>query len=135
MTRRLPENGSGELVSFVRETLGCGCPDEVLARIRVGRGVDGAPCLDVGGRLMVAVIPYEDLDRLIDSFPDTVERSRRERDLRGFNRVRMVVVHASPEVLGETLDDMLHTITAADDRVHVHVLPPDVVPEVLIVSD
>jgi hypothetical protein len=129
------QGGATDLVRFVRETLGCGCPDDTLARIVVERGADGSPGLDVGGRLLVATIPHEDLDGLIDGFPEVVERLRSERDRRGFNRVRIVVVHPSPDALGETLTEMLGAVLAADNRVHVHVLTPDELPKTLIDSE
>ena len=45
---------------FVRNTLGCGCPDEVVARIGYQEGIASPSCtynrMDVGGRLLVLVV-------------------------------------------------------------------------------
>ena len=137
MTEAGPEaarsvDGADELRRFVTEALGCGCPDEVLARIRVEHGDGGEPGLDVGGRLLVRVVSERGLDELIRNFPDTVEGLRAERDRRGFNRLRLVVVRRSAGPLEETLSGMLGLVSGSDGRVHVHVVPPESVPAVLL---
>ena len=60
-----------ELIRFVREILGCGCPDEVLARITEDASERAEAGLDVGGRLLVRVLSAQDVDSLIGDFPDT----------------------------------------------------------------
>lgn len=125
---------TSEIVRFVREILGCGCPDEVVARTVIDRGEGGEPGLDVGGRLLVRVLPSDDVNGLIDVFPETVERLRRERDRRGFNRLRLVV-HSVSEVAADTLQEMLPIIAAADDKVYFHAVSGDELPAVLASSN
>jgi hypothetical protein len=125
------EDPSGGLIRFVRQTLGCGCADEVLARISLDESEAGESGLDVGGRLLVRVLEAEDVDRLIESFPDTVERLLVERDRREFRRLRLVVCHTHPVVMGEVLDGMLELIETADERVYVHALEHDCLPSIL----
>ena len=127
----MPVDSGVDLIRFVRETLGCGCPDEVLARIAIDASDAGEGGLNVGGRLLVRVLLSEDVDQLIESFPDTVERLREERDSRGFRRVRLVATHPRPAVLREVLDGMLDLIVAADERVYVHVLEQEELPSML----
>lgn len=122
---------ASELVEFVRGILGCGCPQEIVARTTIDRGETGEIGLDVGGRLLVRVLASEDLDRLIDVFPETVERLRAERDRRGFNRLRLVVAHDRTDLVADVLAPMLRLIPAADDRVHLHVIRPDQLPATL----
>ena len=66
MTGRRPDAAAAsetaaELVRFVRATLGCGCPDDVLARIAIDVSEGGEPGLDVGGRLLVRVLSGDDM--------------------------------------------------------------------------
>jgi hypothetical protein len=125
------EETTAELSRFVRETLGCGCPAEVLSRIAVEDLDSGGRGLDVGGRLLVRLLPSESVDHLIDGFPDRVLRLCDERDRRGFNRLRMVVICDHPEEVHEALSEMLAIIAPSDDRVHVHALPPGSIPSAL----
>jgi hypothetical protein len=120
-----------ELVRFVRDTLGCGCPDEVVSRTVVEVATDGVRGLDVGGRLLVRVLPAADRDRLITDFPESVERWLSERDRRGFRRLRLVAVDDEPAAVAEVLEAMLAAIVADDDRVAVHVVSSEVLPAVL----
>jgi hypothetical protein len=122
------EDTSAGMIRFVRKTLGCGCPDEVLARIAVDASETGEPGLDVGGRLLVRVLGSDDVDRLIDRFPETVERLIAERDRRGFRRLRLLVCHSHPAVLGDVLDGMLGLVATADERVYLHTLKHDDLP-------
>jgi len=126
-----PGEEADELIRFVRTTLGCGCPDEVVARIVVDCSEDGEPGLDVGGRLLVRVLSTSDPERLIETFADTVERLRAERDRRGFNRLRLVLAPPGSELVGERLGATFAGVAAADDRVHLHVAGADVLPAVL----
>ena len=126
-----PADGPVSLVRFVRDTLGCGCPDEVLARIALDVSEAGEPGLDVGGRLLVRVLPVAGAGRLVDDFPETVERLVAERDRRGFRRLRLVVCDSQPEVTADVLQGMLHLIVAADEFVYVHVLKHQQLPPML----
>jgi len=123
---------TGELIRFVRETLGCGCPDEVVARTRVDSSDHGEPGLDVGGRLLVRVLPTNDLERLVEAFPETVARLRAERDRRGFNRLRLVLAPPGSEVAVERLGAIIDGLAAADDRVHLHAAGTGDLPAVLV---
>lgn len=123
-----------ELVRFVRDTLGCACPDEVVSRTVVEVAMDGLRGLDVGGRLLVRVLPAGERDRLIADFPEAVERWLSERDRRGFRRLRIVAVDDRPLVLAEVLEAMLAAIVPDDDRVAVHVVSSEVLPTALTVD-
>lgn len=120
MIGRAAPDGRDLLIRFVREVLGCGCPDEIVEQTVVDRSDRGEGGLDVGGRLLVRVLHSDDLDSLIDGFPETVRRLREERDRRGFHRLRIVLAHNAPEVVDEVLSEMLPLLGAADDKVHLH---------------
>jgi cytosine/adenosine deaminase-related metal-dependent hydrolase len=126
-----PTEKADELIRFVRETLGCGCPDEVVARITVEISENGERGLDVGGRLLVRVLPTDDVERVVETFPETVERLRRERDRRGFNRLRLVLAPPGSELVGERLTAALDGLAAADGRVHLHIAEAGDLPAVL----
>lgn len=122
------------VIRFVRDTLGCGCPDEIVARTAVEETEDGEKGLDVGGRLLVRILGSDDLNVLIAEFPETVERLRSERDRRGFQRLRMVVVHPEAEILAQVLSQMLPVLAVADDLVHLHAVTRPELPPALAVE-
>jgi hypothetical protein len=119
---------SDGLIRFVRQVLGCGCPDDLVARTVVESAGDDLVGLDVGGRLLVRLLPSGDLDGLIADFPETVERLVAERDRRGFNRLRMVVVHPEHDAVATTLEAMLELVPSADERIHIHAVPSGSIP-------
>jgi hypothetical protein len=116
-----------ELVRFIRSTLGCGCPDEVLRSIRVSRGAE-AVSLDVGGRLLVRLVRASGLD-----LGEAVTAGRAERDGSGFNRFRLVAIGADAEELDRLQREWSRL--AVDDRLHLHTLGPEAVPEGLSLHD
>lgn len=117
-----------EFVRFVREVLGCGCPDEVVARTVVDASDGGESGLDVGGRLLVRVLKPVDPDRLVEGFPEAVERLRAERDRRGFNRLRLVAVHPRTEDLAPVLTEMLSILAPGDNQIFVHAVAAEQLP-------
>ena len=120
------------LVRFVRETLGCGCPDEVLAAISCQPGADPDGhrwTLDVGGRLLVWVVTADPTSAHTVVAQD-LQEGIEERNRRGFNRFRLVVVSRDQLVAGAARAAFA-TANSPDDRVHLHVVPPELLPEAL----
>lgn len=117
------------LRGFIRNTLGCGCPDEVLDRIDYTRSdiaqepVVKLTRIDVGGTLLVYVIEGEDdLNRLGDILPVILSTGLVERARREFNRLRVVVATSSPDRLRPALESLFSASAPADDKVHLHVV-------------
>jgi hypothetical protein len=111
------------LESFVRETLGCGCPAEVLRDIRVeppSDRCDGA--LRVGGRLLVLFLRLASTDQCRHRLPGVLEHGRARRDAEGFNRIRYVVFTADEAVIREA-QALFERALEGDGRTHLHCLP------------
>jgi len=130
---------------FVQNRLGCGCPEEVFETIEYGpiTGPNSTRGLSVtiGGRLLVwftIFLPtpnHHGFHAYSDFVKDILKDGRDERDSRGLNRFRLVLV--SDKGKGE--EEQLLTITARslemlledgkDDKVHVHVMGLEKIPE------
>ena len=120
---------------FVREELGCGCPEEVFDDIRI----EAAPrelaagansrLLVVGGRLMVLVVEPGDSDPPTVAVSQLLDRGARLRDDRGCNRFRLVLV-SSPE--RAVLERGLPDLSMPDERTHIHVVPPVRLPDLSV---
>jgi hypothetical protein len=114
-----------QLQRFIRDTLGCGCPDSVLEAIAPLEGPDalaGIPvrlALDVGGRLLVLVVSAQTIDGV--ALPAALGEGRELRDARGMNRFRLVLE-------GEVAPGLIEALSMPDERVHVHVVAAGEVP-------
>ena len=115
--------------AVVRDALRCGCPDDVFDDIQVGLPVlfgthelsSGIEIL-VGRRLLLTLLPFQDLRTPEEEVRLVLENGRKVRDQHAFNRFRLVIVgdfdmeqRHQLEQLGEHLAD----------RVHLHVLDCD----------
>lgn len=110
---------------FVREVIGCDCPDEVFSEVRIRRGSSAIQAcatdceLRIGGRLTVVVT--SEPTALSDSIlAQALAEGRRARDDAGFNRLRLVV--RSPAIEEPWLSAAFQSAPARDDRTHLHVV-------------
>jgi hypothetical protein len=121
--------GDHAVVRFIRDVLGCGCPDEVLRTIRIDRPWHASEVaaelvrIDVGGRLLVWLLAVggrpTDLAGLVTSAA-TVGLA--ERDRMAFNRLRLVLASPDPsEIAGPALE-AFDAHRWPDDRIHLHVV-------------
>jgi hypothetical protein len=120
---------TSRLRTFIRSTLGCGCPDEVLQWIdcthttvncdqdtRLSR-------IDVGGQLLVYVLHASgNPHQVAATLPAIVASGLVERDGAGFNRLRVVVAADDPATLRPTAERIFSESAPVDDRLHLHVV-------------
>jgi hypothetical protein len=118
---------------FVREVIGCNCPDEVFRHIKVQRGSSAvkacsADCeLLIGGRLFI-VVTSEPLARLAPRLAEVVAEGKRAREERRFNRFRLVVLTGNPADEGNEFFRAFESVADKDERTHLHVLAKGEVP-------
>jgi hypothetical protein len=117
------------LRTFIRSTLGCGCPDDVLEWIqcthtelaqeqdtRIAR-------IDVGGQLLVYVLEIEGYDRRAEeALPAVISAAIVDRSTSCFNRLRVVVAVDDPDEMRPRLEDVFNRSAPADEKVHLHVV-------------
>lgn len=120
-------SGADAVKRFVRGTLGCGCSDEVFAKIELEQEVlqsgEHSIRLVIGDRLLVWAIgssaehaSHIDLARRI---ADGIEL----RDARGLNRFRLVLGVVQPRPVEDALQLSFAKLPLPDDRIHLHVVP------------
>lgn len=116
-----------DLERFVRETLGCGCPEEVFAEIE-DSGAGDPRRIAVGGRLLVYLVSPPHGALTPEQLEGYLVRGRQERDALGFNRFRLVIAvgerTGDPAGLGRAFEHL----RAGDDRLHLHLVPADALP-------
>ncbi len=117
------------LRDFIRTTLGCGCPDEVLDLIDFTRtDLAQKPAvkltrIDVGGQLLVYVLEGEEnAQRLQDVLPAIISTGVIERGRHEFNRLRVVVGSDRPEELRPVVERIFGASAPRDEKIHLHVV-------------
>ena len=117
------------LRTFIRTTLGCGCPDDVLEWIQcthteLTQAEDTRITrIDVGGRLLVYVLEIEGPDRRAEeALPAVIAAATVDRATSCFNRLRIVVAIDNPEDMRPRIERTFNGSAPADDKVHLHVV-------------
>jgi hypothetical protein len=118
---------------LVRDRLGCSCPEAVFARIGLDYRGGSPPEVDlrIGGRLLVHLRRPGAAPDAEAALPEWLARGRDTRDAEGLNRFRLVLGLAADSADVERLQARFRTLSGGDRRLHLHLLPPDELDEVL----
>ena len=123
------------ITRFVREVIGCDCPDEVVRHVEVRRettAVKSCPVdyeVRIGDRLLV-VVTSESVDVLSRSrLEQVISEGKRARDDGKFNRFRLVVQARNAAEDKEKLLRAFEAVSARDEKTHVHVVGQSEVPD------
>jgi hypothetical protein len=127
---------AGDVESFVRATLGCGCQDEVFRSVSIRQVPAAARQLAhtemlVGSRLLIRVFEAPPDPAAATWLERLVADGRAERDRHGYNRFRLVVVVPAPTRATGGRTDLAARFaraSAGDERVHLHLLTSDQLP-------
>jgi hypothetical protein len=126
---------TSRLRTFIRSTLGCGCPDDVLEWIQcthtelTQEDDTRITRIDVGGRLLVYVLEIEGPDwRAEEALPAVVAAATVDRATSCFNRLRVVVAIDDPEEMRPRMEHIFNGSAPADEKVHLHVVRPTELP-------
>jgi hypothetical protein len=119
---------SDSLVRFIRQTLGCECPDEVVQSIDcdsefMAPNTDWRTArLDVGGRLLVYVLEVAHTSVLSSLVPTVVEAGIADRNRNKFNRFRLVLAATDADEIEGSAGRLFDTCYCPDGRIHLHVV-------------
>jgi len=110
---------------FVKNTLGCGCPEKVFENIDVSK----LPTLEhekevtrivVGDTLLIYIIRPEPSGNFVDSIESICLAGKTDRDINNYNRFRLVVSSFEDEVQQEKVSERFSKIFNTDDKMHIH---------------
>lgn len=116
---------------FVRDVLGCECPDSVFDTIHVRTdarelgGIALRTAIDVGGRLLFCVAESDDAERISRSLDDVFRAGRAIRDRDGLHRFRLVIATDDAAAALPVLATAFENLHGKDDRQHLHVVERD----------
>ncbi len=119
--------GHDSIKSFIRGTLGCGCPEEAIRSIdcrfhvRLRNDATVACAVIIGSRLLVYMI--DDVDGSVDEkcLAFYLAEGTKERESKGLNRFRLVIATDSTSVR-QRLKNAFEALNNEDDKVHLHVI-------------
>lgn len=113
---------------FVRQVLGCECPEEVFKRIEstsslpLDSGIILRSRLNIGNRLLIYVVMAESGTFVKETLPELVKTGMAERDGKGFNRFRLVLASDDRKGIEDIAERTFNSLLLRDEKVHLHVV-------------
>ena len=122
---------------FIKDQLGCGCPDQVFLSIRITHQpgcFDGLPVeslLEVGGRLLVAIVEQGNWRELGNHLKEIIHEGKSFRDDNGFNRFRLVIPTEDEETR-RIIQRVYDSLASKDEKIHIHFVTLNEIPDELV---
>ena len=112
--------------TFVRNTLGCGCPEEVFEYMDCQSNITLNDVvlrnrINIGNRLLIYIVEVHNGDSLKNVLPLLIDTGKKERDNLKFNRFRLVLTSDNIDDTKKNAEDIFKTIDK-DEKVHLHVI-------------
>lgn len=115
-----------KIKTFVQETLGCGCPEEVFSYIDCQSNILLNNIMvnikiNIGNRLLIYVVEVNNSDSIKDILIALIDAGRKERDRSGFNRYRLVLAAENLQGIKQIAYDAFNIIDR-DEKTHLHIV-------------
>ncbi len=117
---------------FVKNTLGCGCPEKVFEKIDVSK----LPTVEhekeitrivVGDTLLIYIIRPEPSGNFVDSVESIGLAGKTDRDTNSYNRFRMVLSSFEDETQQEEVAGRFSKLFNTDEKMHLHFVNQELV--------
>jgi hypothetical protein len=110
---------------FIKNTLGCGCPDKVFEKIDVGDLQTGErekmiTRVVVGDTLLIYVMHRELSDNLVDRVESVGLAGKTDRDTNSYNRFRLVISGFEDVAQQKEISERFSKSFGADEKMHIH---------------
>jgi hypothetical protein len=121
-----------KLKGFVKNTLGCGCPEKVFEKIDVSSVLAVGPEKEVtrivvGDTLLIYIISSEPYGDLIDRVEAAGLAGKDDRDTNNYNRFRLVVSCVEHDVRQGEASERFSVLFEMDAKMHVHFVDRELV--------
>ena len=119
-----------KLKAFVKNTLGCGCPEKVFKKIDVSKLLtvvdeEDATRIVVGDTLLIYVIRPITSANFFDSVESIGLAGKADRDANSYNRFRLVVSGIEDGVQQEKVSERFSKSFNTDEKMHIHFVDKD----------
>jgi hypothetical protein len=117
-----------QIKHFVQNTLGCSCPEDVFQSVdvrntaRLSSFITLDNTIIIGNRLLIYIAEAGTAGCTEEHLPILVEAGKKERDKKGLNRFRLVLVTDEPEGVQLAAEKQFEELRGSDDKVHLHVI-------------
>ena len=115
---------------FVRNTLGCNCPEEVFQYIdcqtvvNIDENIIPAYEINIGNRLLIFAAAINEVDSLKPVLSKLVRAGIDKRDEKKFNRFRLVLLTPGDIDIAKQASEIFSSLIT-DEKVHLHVINKD----------
>jgi hypothetical protein len=119
-----------DIKTFVQQTLGCSCPEEVFdhiecqSNIKLDDNIVLSNKINIGGRLLIYIIEVNNPNSIKYILPSILSTGKEERDRLNFNRFRLVLAADNLNEIKQVVNVMFKTINK-DERIHLHIVSKD----------
>ncbi len=113
--------------AFTRDILGCDCPEEVFNKIvceddvKIDSGLTISHKINIGNRLLIYISILEQISELGPELPKLVDAGEKERNDKGFNRFRLVLVSENPDIIKDDVQKLFEQL-GKDEKIHLHII-------------
>lgn len=113
---------------FVRQILGCECPEKVFeyidlkSDVRLHNGVSIRNRINIGNTLLIYIFEPSGPDRVTDALSGLLLAGKNERDRMGFNRFRLVLAMEERDRLREDAEKTFLLFPGKDEKIHLHIV-------------
>ena len=116
-----------DIKAFTRDILGCDCPEQVFSRIvcednvKIDSGLIISHKINIGGRLLIYVSMPAQTSELSSELVKLVDSGEEERNDKGFNRFRLVLVSENPDIIKDDAQKLFEQLEK-DEKIHLHIV-------------
>lgn len=120
---------------FVRQTLGCDCPQEVFNFIdcqrivKIDENTKPDYQINIGNRLLIFVVMIDKTDSLKKIIPNLVQAGIKKRNENKFNRFRLVLLTTKTNDTAQQAKVIFNSILT-DDKTHLHIIDVNDFPKI-----
>ena len=115
-----------KFIDFAKNTLGCGCPDEVfeyiqyVGNIKISDDLVLTARINIGNRLLIYITDM-DKHEISSVIINSVKHGINDRNTNNFNRLRLVMGVDNPQEIQEKAIEVFEGL-APDEKTHLHIL-------------
>ena len=118
--------GNESIKDFVRDTLGCTCPDHVFEQIddlpAASKSSPHSRSITIGGKLLLYIWEVDSPDQLVEGVPAILAAGKKARNVLGLNRFRAILVSGDPSTIKSRADLCFSKFSDLDEKMHLHVV-------------